>query len=191
MTPIVRQADVARPDRRYLCRVETRLSALRARARAWPPLRIDAALGLLVVVEGAVEMALVDAADGDRLTGWGAVWLIAAGVGLRRRLPLAAVALAFAGLAVVSALPAAIPDGTQGPWLAALFVVFSMAAHSDGRALLAGIAVAAAGTAVVSIVGDSHGTDYLFAILLFIAAPVAGGQLLRSRVRLNEALSEK
>ena len=173
--------------------MKRRFQILRARVRAWPPLRVDAALGALLLAEGTAETLFADVSWGARLAAVGMTGGVAAGITLRRRAPLAAVALAVTAMLYSDVLAQPIIDNVEGPWFGLLFTVYSMAAHSEGRRLVAGALIAWVGGlagAALNPTGVDPG-DFVFLTLLLVAAPVSAGQLLRSRARLNQALRDK
>jgi signal transduction histidine kinase len=160
--------------------------------RAWPTRAVDGALAAVLMVETTLESAFADAPPGDHLASVGIAAVIALGILIRRDLPLPALALGLVGLCLVNLLPQSLQDVSEGHFFALLFLVYSMALRCSGRMLRAGIAMAAGGTAVAIATGpDPEPGDFLFGALLAIAAPVAVGQLMQSRVRLNQALREK
>ena len=123
--------------------------------------------------------------------GLSVVLLVAAGVGLHRRSPLPGLGLGIAGLVLAGVLPEAATPAS--PFLALIFLVFSMAARVDPPAVY----VAAGCTFVAgcaSMLLDPHPDvvgDFVLMAALLVAAPVAAGRLLRSRSELTRALREK
>src|SRR3954453_11571580 len=101
------------------------LRAIRAWARDLGPARIDALIAAVFLVEGVGEAALLynDAPD-----AWIAV-LATAGVALalavRRRAPLASVALTCAAYVAYQPLGREINDNVYGAFFAVLFLLFS------------------------------------------------------------------
>src|SRR5215213_7334179 len=75
----------------------------------------------------------------------------------------------------------------------ALLAAYTLGAHTQGRHLWAGVAIACAfvvlGTAVEPY--DDDVVSYITSLCLFVAAPVLFGQVLRNRTRLNQALYAK
>ena len=167
--------------------MKNRLSQL-----AWqPPGRVDAALAALVALAGLVELAIV--AEGDRVLGLPVIAALSGAMLLRRRRPLRALGIGAAALVGIGLLPREVADGAGVPFLALIFLVFSMAMRVDPPLLW----VAAAATfaaAVASSLIDDHATepgDIVVLAALLVAAPVAGGRLLRSRSELTRALRER
>jgi signal transduction histidine kinase len=171
--------------------VNRRLSTAPARIRAAPPHAVDLGLAGLVLAEGVVELLAWDGLRG--LEAVPVIALVAAGVYLRRRFPIGAVALAFAGIILTGFLPDDAVDGLGGPFLAVIFVVFSMALRVDGRRLWAGAAMAYGGGLVNALTDqfEDSALDLFFVGALLVAAPVAAGRLVRSRTQLAAALAEK
>ncbi len=192
MTTIVREGDVARPERSYLGTVRHSIASLRARMHAWPPRAVDWALAAVLMVETTLEGAFADAPFADHVASVALAGLIALGILIRRDRPLTAVALALAALNLINLLPTSLQDAAEGQFFGLLFLVYSMALRTSGRTLRAGIALSAGGIALaIATAPDPEPGDYLFGVLLAIVAPVALGQLLQSRIRLNRALREK
>ena len=164
--------------------VNARLSQL---ARQ-PPGRIDAALAAVVALAGTAELLLAGDGAGSLSP---VVALVALGVLLRRRRPLAGLALGVIGLVVSGLLPS--EPSVATPFLALVFLVFSMAMRVDPPRLhLAAAGTLAGGFASMLLddVPDVAG-DFVLLAALLVAAPVAGGRLLRSRSELTRALREK
>ena len=156
------------------------------------PLRVDAALAGLLMVESALETAFVDVPFGDHVGTLALAGLVALGILIRRDRPLTAVALGLAALALLNLLPRAVQDATEGQFFGLLFLIYSMALRTSGRRLQLGVALATAGMALaIATSTEVQPSDYLFALLIAIVAPVAVGQLLQSRAHLNAALREK
>ena len=88
-----------------------RLRSLYARARALPPMRLDALLGVLWFVETSIEVLII----GPEPLAFAIPVLIGAGVALRRRLPVSAVALAFGAMVVANEVSTAYQDNSAGP----------------------------------------------------------------------------
>jgi signal transduction histidine kinase len=175
--------------------VPERLSALRARARAIPAGRVDALLAVLALLGTLIEAAFADASGGARLAALGPGALVAAGLLLRRREPVVAVALGVAGLAIINTLAHPVWDALNTPFFAVLLLVYSMAAREDGRRLLVGVALSFAGVVLVTATEPERDAAFVAQLLIgtgvFVVAPVYAGRLLHSRLRLNDALTAK
>jgi signal transduction histidine kinase len=172
--------------------VPVRLLDLRARLRAWPPLRVDGGLAALLLLEALVEASFADAPWSQRLAVAGPVALVALGVLLRRRLAVVAVTAAVLGIASISLLREPVGDALEGVWFAWLFVTYSMATRCDGRQLAAGLAISVAGMVLaIALEPDASAADFVVGAVIFVGAPVFAGRALRARVRLGQALAEK
>jgi signal transduction histidine kinase len=177
--------------------VSERLSALRARARALPARTVDGILVALVGIGTLIEASLADATVGGSLAALGPASLVAAGLVLRRRAPIGALALAALGLAATNLLDPDVTEALQSEYIATLYIVYWMAGRLTGLRLAAGIGVGLAGVVLISATQnvDLYEGGLLTQILIssgfFLVAPVFAGTLLNSRVRLNEALTEK
>lgn len=173
--------------------MEQRIRNLVAWAQGIPPRKVDAGLVLLVLAEGAVEASVPDVAAGTRAAFIALVAVIAGAVWMRRRSPVAAMFVGLAALTLLGVLPKRVTDQSGGPYLVVLFLIFSMALRTEGRRL-ALAAVAGLCFVELAIAVDRYDDgvdDLLFAPALFIVAPVAVGQMLRSRNRLTRTLREK
>ncbi len=177
--------------------VTDRLQSLRARTRALPPRAVEAGLAGLIVLGTALEAAFAGASLSARAAALIPAAIIAAGVLLRRRAPIGAAALSLVGITVVAFVHTEVWERLNVLYFGFLFLVYSLAGREEGRRLRVGIAVCAVGLAASTFVeGAEHPAGDLAAELLagfafFIVAPVLAGRLLRSRLRLNEALTEK
>lgn len=170
------------------------LRTLLARVRGLDSLRMDGLLAVLVLAEGLLELALVPIDGPDRARG--IVWLLAVCVGIvvRRRTPLLAVAVAFAGM-IVGLQSSTCADQLTGPNFAILLVVLGAAMATEGRRLAA-LWTLSAGLAVLAVFTDAiddGGTvnDLAWALGLTVAVPMVAGRLLRGRSELNRTLREK
>lgn len=155
------------------------------------PGTIDRVLATVVLAGGLLELLISAGTDG--LAGVPVLLLVAAGLLLRRARPLGALLPGVAALVLVGLLPKEVADGIGGPFLAVIFLVFSMATRVDPPRLYLATLVTLAGT-VTSIAIDDYPDDasaFLVGAVLVVVAPVAGGRLLRARMELTRALREK
>jgi signal transduction histidine kinase len=152
---------------------------------------VDAVAGGLVALWATIELMLAEGSATEHLAAAAIAIAIGAAVALRRVAPLGSVALAWAAGAASNALPDTLANASVALFLALLYVMYSMALYTDGRRLRIGIAIGLAGVAAVLLTIDVTSEDVLFLPLLTVLAPVAGGQLLQSRLRLNAALRDK
>ena len=165
-----------------------------ARVRALPPYRLDALIALLVLVELTAEVLLLTSLEGGRLAlALGTAAAIAAAVGLRRRLPIAAVTLAFGAQFVQEQIGRDLVDHVVGPYFAIIFVTFSAGYVLEGRRLwLAGaIGIVLSELTAATDSWPDDAASFLFSAGLGVVGPMLLGQLLRHRTRLNEALRDK
>ena len=170
------------------------MHALLGRLRALPPRRLDALLAAAALLEMGAEVALLTPLEGwRRVAGIGVVAMIAAAVLLRRRLPFAAIALAFGGFMAADRFGDAMIDHTAGPFFAIVFVTYSAGTVLEGRRLIAGALLA---TALLAISLDPSESDApvanaIFSTVFVVAAPMLFGQLMVNRSRLHGALRAK
>jgi signal transduction histidine kinase len=169
------------------------LRALLARLRAMDPLRADVLLGGVFLVEAQLEVLLI--ARGDPHAGAAAACLavIAAGLALRRRAPLVAVALAMGAFATIQGLGRPVAEDVYSLFFAVLLVIYSVGAHTEGRRLVAG-GVLAGGLMALGLLVDDYPSgpiDLVVTSTVVGAGPLLLGRVIRNRARLNRALREK
>jgi signal transduction histidine kinase len=165
-----------------------------ARLRALPQGRADALLAAVLLAEGAAEVLLLTELDAAKTAAaLGLLVVEAVALALRRRLPLLAVVVVFGLEPVLQTFGRGLIDHVAGPMFWLLFVAYTLGAHTQGRRLWAGAAIASAliivGTAVEPY--DDDVLDYVSSVALFVLGPVLFGQALRNRARLNQALHAK
>ena len=152
--------------------------------------RADLLLALAAGVALQVELFFADGPAGELLIARGDALLLAVAIGLRRRAPVAAVALA--GIVFITLEQFAISDeGLAGPFFALLIVTYSLGSNTHGRQLALGVAVVmAAGVLTIALAGGGA-SDVLFLTTIMVGGPVLLGRLVRDRSRLGRALREK
>lgn len=158
---------------------------------------MEVGLAILIVVGTALEAGFADAPAGARAAALGPAAIMAAAVLVRRRAPIAAVALGAMGLIAVSFVPRDVWSQLNILYFGHLFVVYSMAGREDGRRLRLGVVAGIVGVVTATLIEDARHpqgelvTELLGGGAFFVLAPVLAGRLLRSRVRLNDALAAK
>ncbi len=168
-----------------------RLRDLYARARALPPLRFDALLGAFVFVEACVEVALMGSADEP--IAFVVVAMIGLAVGVRRRLPVSAVAIGFSAMLLANQLGEHFEDNSAGPYFAMILVAFTAGSVLDGGRLWTAGAIGV-GLSCLATATDSFRNDlesFVMSAAIGVVGPMLLGQVLRHRTRLNEALEAK
>jgi signal transduction histidine kinase len=169
-------------------------TAMVARLRAMDPYRADLLLASVLLVEGLLEVLFLLPDDAPRT---GLVALLVAGlaacVALRRRLPMAA---PIVGMALFSAFPVVGGEPTENlviPFFVALFLVYGIGRHLEGRRVWVAGACAVALMAMFTALDGSDVTvgNYVISIGALVIAPIVIGRVIRSRARLNAALREK
>src|SRR3954447_3153156 len=140
-----------------------------------------------------VELMFVDAPRGDLLAARAAVLGLAGAVAVRGRAPIAAAAVALAVITVLERLDPAVDANLVGPFFSALLISYSVGAHTEGRRLLAGVAVLVLGSVVAIRLDDPPGGPdaFVFAGTIIVGGPVMIGRLVRSRTEVNRALRER
>jgi signal transduction histidine kinase len=170
------------------------LRSIRARVRSLGPARVDALIAAVFLAEGLLEAELFYRGARHAWIGIGATVLIAAGLAVRRRSPLVALALGLAGFMAFQPLGRDVNDNTYAPFFAVLFLLFSFGMFEpSGRRLLAGFVLVFAGNAI-GITIDSYPTtvvDVFFGGLVIAGGPILLGRVISNRSRLNATLREK
>ena len=166
---------------------------LRARWRALDPRVADAAVALFAAVEFQLELLASPAPAEHR--GLASLLLLALAVAvlLRRRHPVAAVAIAMGAFVGLEALDAALADHFYLPLVALLAVGYSLGRRAGRAGLAIGVVLLVAGM-TGSIALDEVDDDlvnWANDALLLVVAPVAVGRAIRGRAQLNRALRER
>ena len=157
------------------------------------PAASDGLLALILGVAMQVEVSFVDAPSGDVLAARGGLLVLAVAIAFRRIAPVLCVAVGIVVLIVLERLDQAIDENLVITFFATLILAYSVGAHAEGRRLWAGIAVLVVGCLAAMLLDRPPGgaEDLLFLATIIIAGPVLLGRLMRSRVKLNQALEEK
>ena len=165
-----------------------------ARLRAMDPYRADLLLAAALAVEGLLEVLLLLPDDAPRD---GVIALLVVGmagcVAIRRRLPVAAPLL---GLALFCAFPVAgqiYTENLVSPFFVALFLVYGIGRHLEGRTVWLVTGAAAILMALYTSIEQTGNTlgNYVLGVGGLVLAPVLVGRVIRSRALLNQALREK
>lgn len=166
-----------------------------ARIRTWykrlPPGRVDALLALLVLVEGLIEVSVTEATPAGKAQIVPVILTVAVAMAVRRRWPLLATALAVAATVGVGFVERAATESWGGTWLAVMFLFFSLGLHSEGRRVWIGAGIVLVGGPIAIATDQYADTAGDYAFIVIFLAPIAMGQMLRSRAALNRALREK
>ena len=163
------------------------------RALAASPYRLDAALGLFVLVETQIEASFVDGTPGQRATAHAIGIAAAIAVALHRRATIPAFLLAQVLFVSAQAAGDPITDSLVLPLFVVLFMNVSAATQLSGRIFWMVPAVTAVSGALGIFLDDyaDSVSSYLWTIGFFCGVTSAGGRLLDSRLRLGRALREK
>jgi signal transduction histidine kinase len=170
-----------------------RLASIRARVAATDPLWKDSAIAVGFIVAGLVEVALTDAHGESRvLTGLLSIALFGA-LAWRRRSP-EITALACGAVLVAAGLIGDnfLLDDTNAPFVAMLFVLYSVGRYSEGRWLWPVLALlVVAMTVSIALSDDGLVLGDVGWIFFNFGLPVLAGRALRSRRLLQRELREK
>ena len=157
------------------------------------PAAPDVLVSLAVLVAMQVELLFVDTGLSASVAARAALLALAAAVAVSRSTPVLAAALAIAGVDVLERLSDTVVGALVVPVFVVLYIAYSVGAHADGRELAAGVAVLLVGSAIGVVFQRPAGglDDFFWAATVLIGGPVLLGRLVRSRMRLNQALREK
>ena len=152
--------------------------------------------GLLALVFGAamqIEVSFVDAPTADLLAARAALLVLAVALAFRRIAPVICMAVGIVVTIVLERLDPNVDENLVATFFATLILAYSVGAHAEGRRLWAGVAVLVVGCVSAMRLDRPPGgaEDLLFLATIIIAGPVLLGRLVRSRVKLNQALHEK
>ncbi len=160
--------------------------------RALSPFRLDLLVAVLALIEFELELLFLvpngshDARAAASLAG------IAAGLALRRRSPLACLALVFGSGVVLQSLYRRYTDHLALPFFTVFVASYSLGAYAEHRQLLIGLAIGiplAVGFTLVD--HDTNASSYVFSVVVMTVGPVLIGRLMRNRARLNRALRDR
>ena len=167
-----------------------------SRLRAMDVRRLDVIIGLVILVEGQLEL-LVNLPSGldtvERIAAHVGVALPGFGLMLRTRAPVAAALIGIAAFPAITWMGTAVSEAVTVALLAVFVLLFSMAALTDGRRLVAGTVGAAVllSVAFATDPTDNGLGDIVFAFALLLGASVLGGGALRNRLRLDAVMRER
>ncbi|HEX8206938.1 MAG TPA: histidine kinase dimerization/phosphoacceptor domain-containing protein, partial [Solirubrobacteraceae bacterium] len=165
--------------------------ALIDRLRALSPYGRDAVAAVVLGAEMQVEALFVEE---SRMATHALLLLLAACIAVRRRRPFPAFVVAMVPFVSLQALGSVVTDHLFLALFLCLFMCYSVAANSDSRWwwLAAPIAF---GSGLLAISLDDYDDtalgDFLWLGLMFAAAPMVTGRLVRHRSQLQRALHDK
>jgi signal transduction histidine kinase len=165
-----------------------------ARGRALSPLQADGILAAAYAAWCVVEaFVLVDVSSGERWAIYAICLAQAGGLAVRRRLPLITVATVYGGFLAFSTYGRAVDDELIVPFFMVLFAAYSLGANTEGRELLAGVALATALSVIAILVSETSDPpdDFVYVGIVLVGGPLLLGRIIRHRSRLNRALREK
>ena len=158
------------------------------------PYRADLLLASVLLVEGLLEVLFLLPEDAPRD---GVVALLVAGlaacVALRQRLPMVAPIVGMGFFCAFPALGNEYTENLVSPFFVALFLVYGIGRHLEGRRVWVAGACAVVLMSVFTAVESTDETigNYVISIGALVVAPIVIGRVIRSRARLNQALREK
>jgi signal transduction histidine kinase len=157
------------------------------------PAALHVALALVLGLEMQVELFFVDAPRTDLLLARAGLLALAAAVAVSRRAPLLAAAVTLGVVTGLERLESGVDESLVGPFFASLVIAYSVGAYTEGRRLVAGVALLAVGSSAAILLDTPAGgpEDFLFVATIVIGGPVLLGRLVRARVKLNQALRDK
>jgi signal transduction histidine kinase len=157
------------------------------------PAATDVLFALVLGTAMQSELSFVDAPSGDLIAARASVLALAVALAFRRVAPVIGAAVGVTVITVLERLDPAVDEDLVFTFFATLTLCYSVGAHAEGRRLWAGIAVLAVGSVAAIRLDRPPGgaDDVLFAATIIVGGPVLLGRLVRSRVTLNQALSDK
>jgi signal transduction histidine kinase len=165
----------------------------RDRVRGMDPLRGDLLLAAAFCAVAAVEVLLLSGDGGDKARVAGLDLVVAAGLALRRRAPVAGMVLVLCAFVGLQAMGRPTVDEIYAPFFVMLFSVYSVGANAEGRRVVLAGVLAFALFSVGNVVDDypQNVSDYLFGGTVIAFGPLLLGRVLRNRRRLHRTLRER
>jgi hypothetical protein len=167
------------------------MRALLERVRGLDPLRADAFLAALFLLEAAVELAIaLPPNPPDVVLVAFALVAMGAAIALRRQLPLTCSLAAWSVFLVINALPGAYNDHLVSAFFVMIFLSWSVGRHADDQRALISL-VAGSALVVASSFADNYDdslANVLSSTAFAVWAPVLIGRFMRQRARLHETL---
>ena len=153
----------------------------------------DGLLALVLGVGMQVEVSFADAPSGDIWVARAALLALAVALAFRRIAPVICIAVGIGVIIVLERLDPGVDEDLVVTFFATLILSYSVGAHAEGRRLWAGLAVLIAGSVAAMRLDRPPGgaEDLLFLATIIVAGPVLLGRLMRSRVKLHQALVDK
>jgi signal transduction histidine kinase len=176
-------------NRRYGGRMR-RPRTVPARVRALGRARLDALTAVVVVIATLIELPLEHVGDHRGIT-YAAGLLVSAAVAFRRRATFSVVAFQALVGVVQSAAGGHVFDAAFTPFLAVVIAMFTLAARSPMRELVAGAALMSAAVVATALSADDFGGALVFGLLFGLAFPIAAGLSYGARTRLMLRLRER
>jgi len=161
-----------------------------ARVRAFGPARLDALTAGLLVLVTLIELPLEDVGDERGVTYVAAVAICAA-LAFRRRATFWVVAFQATVIVAQEIAGGQAVDTAFAPFLALVIAMFTLAARSSTRELVAGTALMAIAVGATAAGADDVGGTLIFGVLFAVAFPVAVGLSYGARTRLMQRLRER
>lgn len=161
-----------------------------ARVRALGPARLDALTAALLVVVALIELPLESLGDHPAVT-YAAAIAICAALAFRRRATFWVVAFQATVVVLQDIAGGHAADSAFAPFLALMVAMFTLAARSSTRELIAGTALMAIAVGVTAGGADDVGGTLVFGVLFAVAFPVAVGLSYGARTRLTQRLRER
>ncbi|HEX2088252.1 MAG TPA: histidine kinase [Solirubrobacteraceae bacterium] len=161
------------------------------RLRRLDPQRRDLVVGAVLGVEMQVEALRIDV---HRPAVHALLLLLAGCLALRRRYPLATFVVAMVPFVAVQALGREVTDNVFVGLFVCVFLAYSVAANSGSRWWWIAAPIAFGSGLLAIGLDDYAGTvagDFLWLGLIFVAAPMVTGRLIRNRSQLQRALHDK
>jgi signal transduction histidine kinase len=164
---------------------------LRMRMRAIDPRTADLILGGLFAAAAVIEAILSESVTGH-VPYAAAVGALSVGpsIALRRKRPFAAAAIFIVVLLGSDLAGPSVGDEVATPFIAALFLYYSIGRYAEGRRFWAAAGLMAIGLMGLLIADSGGAGDFLY-VMVLAAMPALAGRAVRSRVLLQRELRVK
>jgi signal transduction histidine kinase len=167
------------------------LDSARARLHAMDPWHVDVALAALFVAAGVIELSLLDSEGQSRGLTLVAGVLALSSIAFRRRNGTLAAALFVVPVFAQMLAGGYLTTNSTTPFVAVLFLLFSVSRYAPGRRIPAATALLIVGTTVTIFLEDGFEPEELFWAVFLFGLPVLAGRALRSRALLQAELRDK
>ncbi len=168
------------------------VESVRNRIRAVDPFRVDVAIAVAFIVVAVVEFAYLDPEGHNRGVTVAAAVVALSGLAFRRRDALVAAVIFAIPTALQAFLDGYMTTNSTTPFVALLFLLYSIGRHAEGRRMRYALVLLIGGI-VMALTGEGswEGPSAVVWLSFLFGLPVVAGRALRSRVLLQAELRAK